>query len=78
MKKPEEIITQELVEKIARQVAQEVAKEFTAVQIKADAKSIVDLGLNRLGFKKNWTEIGIVAGVSYVAGTGTGLLLNFI
>jgi hypothetical protein len=60
----------------AKIAATELLKEISPVQIKADAKGLMELGLTRLGFKPNWKE-RIFCGAVGAAGASI-VWLNFI
>lgn len=56
----EQEVTPEFVAQTMREVGKEIEKELkkevASLQIKVDAKSLMTLGLDRLGLKKNMTE----------------------
>ena len=68
-------LTKEMVEEVLHDLKDEMVKEMTAsvasLQLKVDAKSLMKLGLDRLGLKTNYMERIAWAGGGFGLGLAT-------
>lgn len=63
-----------LMEDLRDELTSEIRRNVAAVQMKVDAKSLMTLGLDRLGLKVNYWERAAYAVVGFCSGIATAFL----